>query len=268
MHQNLSGEEMILDNLVTRVTSVAKSMEGLKVTEQKNVVKVNSGVPSDTFNVIIPLSNDTEDSLKELSYAIQSFQTKAFPVSIWVDQRFITNSLLNMLKEVGFEEAERNVTMKLDRLNDHQPFEVSKKEVEIRQVQSIEDLLMYSDVLQSLFGATPEANAIDAYFKKIAPEFNYEQNDIKMYIGISENRVVSTGIIVEAGKSYGIYDIATREDVRGKGFGSTMFQYLLKQLATPVIKPCVLQASPDGINIYKRAGFQEVGEIIVFEKNR
>lgn len=267
MHHHLSDENMIVDNLVTKVTSYAKSLAGLQVTVHKDVVTVDSGVPSDTFNVIIPLSLDSEDSLIELRRAIHSFQTKSFPVCIWVDKRFMTNRLVNMLQEEGFSETERNTTMKLDVVNGDKSFAASKTELDIRQVTSVEDVRTYSEVFQSVFAGTPEADAIHAYFEKISSESDLRQGNIKMYIGFSEKRAVSTGTIVEADESYGIYDVITREEMRGKGFGSTMFQYLLNHLNMSV-KPCVLQASPDGIKIYKRAGFKEVGEIVVFEKNK
>lgn len=43
--------------------------------------------------------------------------------------------------------------------------------------------------------------------------------------------------------------------MRGKGFGSTMFHYLLQEAKELNVVQCVLQASPDGINIYKRPVF-------------
>lgn len=43
-----------------------------------------------------------------------------------------------------------------------------------------------------------------------------------------------------------------------------MFQYILSQTKDKQ-KPVVLQASEDGKNIYKRFGFVDVGEIVVYE---
>lgn len=65
--------------------------------------------------------------------------------------------------------------------------------------------------------------------------------------------------------SIGIYDIATKEEMRGRGFGSTMFNFLLQEAQKLKNMYCVLQASPDGINIYKRSGFQAIGKMTVLE---
>lgn len=56
----------------------------------------------------------------------------------------------------------------------------------------------------------------------------------------------------------------TKENFQGKGLGSEMFQFLLNQ-TNDKEKPVVLQASDDGKNIYKRFGFIDVGEMVVFE---
>ena len=88
---------------------------------------------------------------------------------------------------------------------------------------------------------------------------------MKLYLGFYKDEVVSVGSLVCTQDSIGIYDIATKEEMRGKGFGSTMFHYLLQEAKKLNVAQCVLQASPDGINIYKKAGFQSVGQMTVFE---
>ena len=77
---------------------------------------------------------------------------------------------------------------------------------------------------------------------------------MKLYLGFYKDEVVSVGSLVCTLDSIGIYDIATKEEMRGKGFGSTMFNYLLQAKELNVAQ-YVLQASPDGINIYKRLVF-------------
>lgn len=56
----------------------------------------------------------------------------------------------------------------------------------------------------------------------------------------------------------------SKETYRGKGYGSKMFQFLLNQTKDKQ-KLVVLQASENGKNIYKRFGFIDVREIVVFD---
>ncbi len=85
-----------------------------------------------------------------------------------------------------------------------------------------------------------------------------------MFIGRVGEITISTGLLIDSKESYGIYDVMTKETHRSKGYGSEMFQYLLTQTKDKQ-KPVVLQASKDGENIYKRFGFIDVGEMVVFE---
>ncbi|MGV2528058.1 UNVERIFIED_CONTAM: N-acetyltransferase, partial [Bacillus thuringiensis] len=46
---------------------------------------------------------------------------------------------------------------------------------------------------------------------------------------------------------------------------STMFNFLLQEAQKFKNTYCVLQASHDGINIYKKSGFQAIGKMTVLE---
>ncbi|MCG7409628.1 GNAT family N-acetyltransferase [Paenibacillus sp. ACRRX] len=85
-----------------------------------------------------------------------------------------------------------------------------------------------------------------------------------MYVGEYNGEAVSIGSLLSTENSVGIYDIATRQEYRGKGLGSAMFHYLLEEAKRMSDGICVLQASPEGLGIYKRAGCKEVSEVIVY----
>lgn len=261
----MKDEATILNNFITKVTSIPESLKEGEVTKLDHIIKVDTGLPSDTFNVIVVSAPITKKFSIDLLQAIEGFEEKNFPVSIWVDQRFITDELVKLLNDLNYEIAERNRTMKLDS-NDQKEVSLLRKDLDIRQVKSRADLLMFVDVMQSLFGQTPEARAIQSYFNHIANDFNNHHYPMKMFIGLHDNQVVSSGAFIDGIESYGIYDLMTKVNKQGKGFGTSMFHYLLKQMNLSPSKPCILQASPEGLNLYKKAGFEEVGEMLVFEK--
>ncbi|WP_456265890.1 MULTISPECIES: GNAT family N-acetyltransferase [unclassified Bacillus (in: firmicutes)] len=57
----------------------------------------------------------------------------------------------------------------------------------------------------------------------------------------------TTSLLFETNDSYGIDDVMTRAEHRGKGLGSDMFHYLLTQTENKQ-KCVILQASADGKN--------------------
>jgi ribosomal protein S18 acetylase RimI-like enzyme len=85
------------------------------------------------------------------------------------------------------------------------------------------------------------------------------------YLGTLHGTVVAIGTLFVGSQMTGIYDLVTRDDYRRRGIGSAMFQHLLHHASTCNRRFCVLQASPDGLGIYKRAGFRTGGEVQTFE---
>lgn len=132
----------------------------------------------------------------------------------------------------------------------------------VTQVKSKEELSKYIEVFISLFEGTPEQYALEDYFNKFSQK--KLGLDTQLFIGCIDKVAVTTGLLIKSQDSYGIYDVMTKENFQGKGLGSEMFQFLLNQ-TNDKEKPVVLQASDDGKNIYKRFGFIDVGEMVVFE---
>ena len=88
---------------------------------------------------------------------------------------------------------------------------------------------------------------------------------MRFYLGIYEGRAVATGTMFVGQETVGIYDIVTLAEYRRRGIGSAMFAHLLQAAQLCQRRYATLQASPDGLGIYKRAGFTAVGNVHVFE---
>jgi len=261
----LSNQDLVLDNFVNKASSLPSWFSGAHVDENQYFISVDSGLPSDTFNVLVPLSALPKAALMNIEQAVRSYSNKGFPVSVWTDQRFLTDELVRLLAVLGLEEAERNVTMKLESDAFKSAAPLTSDFFEIKKVQGTEDVRRYATIFQSLFEGSPEQEVLKRLFDQAATSFSAHLHQ-QWFIGFLDGKAVSTGCLIETDSSYGIYDVMTRQEYRGRGLGSTMFGYLLQRIKEDGKgKPCVLQASTDGINIYRRAGFQEVGEMVVFE---
>lgn len=135
----------------------------------------------------------------------------------------------------------------------------------IQKASSSGQIKKFGEALASLFGTSEEGIHVQAFYNQTASFHLWNSENMKLYLGFYKDEVVSVGSLVCTQDSIGIYDIATKEEMRGKGFGSTMFHHLLQEAKKLNVAQCVLQASPDGITIYKKAGFQSVGQMTVFE---
>ncbi|MCQ6565095.1 GNAT family N-acetyltransferase [Bacillus mycoides] len=254
----ITNQQLVINNLEEKLKVFTHAVSG-ELTKEEDFIIANTDIPTDTFNVVLPKSPNIKNTGK-IRHGIDNFSYKKYPFSIWIDAQYLTEDWTKLMQEYDLEEAERNVMMKLENtLNVGQRI---SDQLIITNVKNNEELLKYIDVFMSLFEGTPEKDALESYFNKFSQV--KLGSEVQMFIGCIDEMPVTTGLLIESKDSYGIYDVMTKETFRGKGIGSEMFQFLLNQ-TTDKQKPVVLQASDDGKNIYKRFGFMDVGEMVVFE---
>jgi ribosomal protein S18 acetylase RimI-like enzyme len=105
-----------------------------------------------------------------------------------------------------------------------------------------------------------------AYYQRLADYGMEHFPAMRHYLGTYEDKVVAAGTLFVGSETLGVYDIVTHPDYRRRGIGSAMFAHLLHEARAWPNRPVVLQASPAGIGIYRRAGFHSVGEVHVWEQ--
>lgn len=254
----ITNQQLVINNFEEKLKLFTHAVSG-ELTKEEDFVIANTEIPTDTFNVLLPKSPNIKNAVK-IRHGIDNFSFKEYPFSTWIDAQFLNDDWKKLIKEYDLKESERNVMMKLENtLNIGQS---NSHQLMIIPVRNKEELKEYKDVFMSLFGGSPEKDALKSYFNKFSQV--KLGSEVQMFIGYIGEMTVTTGLLIESKDSYGIYDVMTKETFRGKGYGSEMFQFLLNQTKDKQ-KPVVLQASEDGKNIYKRFGFIDVGEMVVFE---
>ena len=87
--------------------------------------------------------------------------------------------------------------------------------------------------------------------------------DMVLFVGYENGYPVASSCLFLT-EVAGIYDVATRPNKRKLGFGSALFYQALQEAKQRKYETAVLQASPDGLGIYKRFGFKEVCQFNVW----
>ncbi|GAA4412677.1 GNAT family N-acetyltransferase [Nibrella viscosa] len=254
---------LIRDNFIEKATYIARIAPAMYVDEYDDIALVDCGLPADTFNVLIPKTNNPDRLHSVLARKVSYFNQKNYPMSLWVWEDTYAESLYPLIRNMGLTGDEVNLGM-VAALDERPPANRAIEDFTIHRVRQPEDYHLFADVLATLFGSSPEAQQVRRYYE-IVGSLQRPDDSLQLYLGRYGGQVVSTGAIFYGAESAGIYDIATREGMRGRGFGSAMFQHLLNRIRESPARTAVLQASPDGIDIYKRAGFQEVCTVQVFE---
>jgi hypothetical protein len=83
---------------------------------------------------------------------------------------------------------------------------------------------------------------------------------VTFYVGYSDGVPVSSGLGVRTGRTMGIYNIATVEGARKRGYGAAMTARIASDGAAAGCDVAALQASEMGRPIYERLGYRTVVE--------
>jgi GNAT superfamily N-acetyltransferase len=248
-------------NFEEKVSYVARIARDMTVIDQSSFLSVDCGLPSDTFNVIVvrDMSAPTQ-----ILASIDHFISKGFPMAVWCWENDVDQANFSALTQHRLEHAEINTAMYAD-FSELQAAPLSIEGLEVKQVVTASDLLQFGTMLAAGFGASDEGNQVLAYFQHLCEYPLSMFPAMRNYIGVFHGTAVATGALFVGSETVGIYDITTSTTYRRKGIGSAMFQHVLKEARNCNRRSCILQAAPDGLGIYLRAGFRPVGTVHVFE---
>ena len=253
-------KRIIMQNFVANNTFAARYHNGISVTLNADFLRTDCGLPSDTFNVAIPLCDNPGDGL--YAAMVTDFSVRNLPMALWLwDSMPRWRAYLDQ-SPLPLTETNLGMYAVTDKLS-IRPESLSG--FSIRTVVVPEDVRAFSAVMSAVFGQSAEAENVRRYYAMLAPTGFYRDPAIKMYVGCHNGRPVSTGSIIITNEAVGIYDIATLESERNRGMGSAMFHHILADIKDMGRPLCVLQASPLGAGIYRRAGFLTTCEVWVYE---
>ncbi|MBJ7958862.1 MULTISPECIES: GNAT family N-acetyltransferase [Bacillus cereus group] len=260
----MNYKQLLIDNFTYKTSYIARQVNGMDVKETKDYITVDCGLPADTFNIITLLNSNVTEGIEKLYKEVECYNQKKFPMSVWFWDDKQEQTIKSELIKLGLKEAEKNIAMVAELKTIHPRINMPVG-FTIQKASSSGQIKKFGETLANLFGTSEEGENVQAYYNQISSLDLWNSDDMKLYLGLYKGDVVTVGSLVCTKYSVGIYDIATKEEMRGKGFGSTMFNYLLQEAKQLKNTYCVLQASPDGINIYKKSGFQALGQMTVFE---
>ncbi|MGG0207881.1 Uncharacterized protein BWINRA5_03091 [Bacillus mycoides] len=260
----MNYKQLLIDNFTYKTSYIARQVNGMDVKETKDYITVDCGLPADTFNIITLLNSNVTEGIEKLYKEVEYYNQKKFPMSVWFWNDKQEQTIKSELIKLGLKEAEKNIAMVAELKTIHPRINMPIG-FTIQKASSSGQIKKFGETLANLFGTSEEGKNVQAYYNQISSLNLWNSDNMKLYLGLYKGEVVSVGSLVCTKDSVGIYDIATKEEMRGKGFGSTMFNFLLQEAKQLKNTYCVLQASPDGINIYKKSGFQVVGQMTVFE---
>lgn len=245
----------IENNMREKLKYVASKLHTMRTENIKGVSVVDTALSSDTFNTAFGGQIEDHIAQKVFLYYKKTNQ----PMAWWIGPNSASEYTEKCLENAGFVLNELDIAMvcHLAQVMDEQ----SPGKLTIRQCITPKDYDDFGDVLASIFD--PPDEQVKVFYHKMAALSSKETKDMILFVGYEENHPVATSCLFITDVA-GIYDIATRPEKRNLGYGSAMFHHALMEAKKKGLRKSILQASPDGLNIYKRFGFKEVCHFTVW----
>jgi GNAT superfamily N-acetyltransferase len=245
--------EMNMQGKLAYIPSRQKEMD---VLEYGDVLVVNSNFPSDTFNTTYGGSITKEHA----DFVFDYYKIRNLPMAWWIGPNSQTTESGSILQNAGFHHVEHDVGMVCDLTAVTLDYELPAS-LEIKECTLAQSFSDFGAVLASIF--TPEDEFVKTFYNKLAELDAASIPALKLFVGYEDGKAVAiSGLFLT--ECAGFFDIATRPFHQKKGYGSAMFYTALVQAKKLGYEVGVLQASPDGLNIYKRFGFNEVCDFNVW----
>jgi GNAT superfamily N-acetyltransferase len=164
--------------------------------------------------------------------------------------------LEDLLKKSGYRAVDQWISM---RISTNTVYAISNTDFSVIRVETESQLEQWLQIVS----ATLFNN------RTINPEiFSYLMNEhgINLWLGMYQNNPVSTTLSFEKDNTFGLYMVSTLAEKQGQGFGQSIVQNALDYAKSIGCEELVLQSTRAGINLYKKMGFEEVENHLIYWK--
>ena len=252
-------QETMTENIRGKFKYLASKCPGMLVHQLGTIQYVDCLADSDTFNTVFGRPESNAEAEAITTY----YRNRTSPAAWWLSPENTDEGTRKLLTSHGWSQEEREIGM-FHLLPQALP-EPEASALTVTRCRTAGAHSVFGQVLASIFedGNPSEAENVRAVYARAGEAASTAaMNDMVLLNGYEEGHPVATAAVFFTGDVAGIFDIATHPLKRNRGFGSVMFSAALQVASQEGAKLCVLQASPDGLTIYRRAGFSQLG---VFE---
>lgn len=248
----LEGFQLIDENFRLHLSAIPEACEGMKVYQLEGLTVVDSGLDCDTFNVIhiYDVSKLNKEILKDV---IDHFAAPKKSYCIWINQAQLNEEMKQQFKALHIIPQGGEVGM----IMDLQSYTSEESNYEnIRQVDTSVKMKDYSTVIANNW--IPADQNVITYYEQTASL--YLESKVMLFIYYHKRKAVSTLEMYPTDQqTIGLYGFTTLAAYRAMGIGSSLMRFALRRAKKEGYKQAVLQATEDGIGIYKKYGFRPIG---------
>jgi ribosomal protein S18 acetylase RimI-like enzyme len=240
-------------NLASTWASLGHSA-GADIVDIGPITLVAVGIPAAVFNGAF-LRGPTDEPERLVDEAIRFFGERNLPWQLWVRDS-VSPETLAAGRAAGLRDAGGPPAMGMNPIAENpEPL----AELSIAIATSATELTEHASMLRDGFGMPQEV--VDQLIK---PKL-LDVASVAVFVGRVDGEPVSCSLLSVTGSLAGVYNVATPQRFRGRGYGEALTWAAIAEGARRGCTEAVLQASDAGYPIYKRMGFNDLGRYVQLE---
>lgn len=252
--QQIQASESTLELFTINVMGKEYAYEG------KNYI-CYPDMPVKGFNFAYIFSGNISDLEATVEKAEKFFSERKTPFNVVVSDAFFyqkssmgvdLTKIDNFFSQREYSRLDQEPRMILEEYKGPKDIPLHEN-VSIREVS--DDLLTWSKPLETAFEST---NGICIMYAEAHMRAIAKCKQIKHFTLFVENEPISSITITYLDQAAQIDDMGTRIDFQGKGYGTSLFNFAMEEMAKNFgVKTFFLNSSKAGYNLYKKFGFED-----------
>jgi len=253
--------EALDENMAVHAAWIHRRVPGMVVRDDGGFLLVDSGLPSDTFNLVCRARLDSADASARAAEGVEWFRTRDRPFSWWVGPADTPADLGATLCRLGLEPAESETVMvaEIERLRP----EALPDGIEVRRAETRAQLREFAAINAANWD--PPDEHVMRFYEAAAQLLLEPDVPIAMHVACLHGVAVATVEVTTAAGVAGIYNVSTLAHWRNRGFASALLRHVLVDARERGIHCSALQAAPGAVSIYRRLGFEAIGEVTEYK---
>lgn len=242
-------------NMLEAMTSFCANVAGSRVERADGVAIIATGLPFVLFNQIVIDGDATSSAAVAAAVRVMRERGSPFVVNLraGIDDRFVP-----LTADLGLAPGSEDPWMPGMAWHPLPPAE-AEPDLPGHEIRRVVDAAGLDDHLKT--GAAAFGLPEDILRAVVVPAL-IDRPDTAIYVGYTDGAPVSTGLGARTDRTIGVYNIATIEPARGRGYGAAMTRRVVADGVAAGCDVAILQASEMGLPVYEHLGFRTVVEYI------
>lgn len=243
----------IEENLEAHIAFIARSAPGMRVFDHDDLLMVDSGLSSDTFNKVARSRLSSERAGRRISEVIEYFRAVDRPFAWWIGPSARPFDLETHLRDHGLIAAECEVGMAMD-VSELQPALDPPRNLAIERVCTARQIAAFAEVVAANW--QPPDQTVIRFYSRAVPVLLANACPMQLFVGYLDDEPVATAELFTSGSLGGLYSVSTRPEFRRRGIGSAVTWHAAEWARCAGARTLALQSSEAGQSVYARLGFK------------